>query len=241
MLIFPAIDLIGGKCVRLTQGDYDQMRVYYDGTPLKMAGKYAEDAPGAIHIVDLDGAKVGHPVNAAVVSEIAKTVKLPVQVGGGIRSASDAQAYLDNGVARVILGTAVIETPDVVKGLIKKYGPDRIMISIDYQDGFVATRGWLNATKIKIDDCILLLRTLSVKWVILTDIARDGMLKSVSEAQLSVVKSFADDNGFQVVAAGGVTTIEDIRQLKSAGATAVIVGKALYEGHLTLKECVDVG
>lgn len=241
MLIFPAIDLIGGKCVRLTQGDYDQVRVYYETTPVKIAGKYEEEGAGAIHVVDLSGAKIGHPENTAVVLEVAKSVKIPVQVGGGIRSASDAQAYLDHGVARVILGTAVIETPDVVKGLIHKYGPDRIMISIDYQDGVVATRGWRTATKIPIEDCIPLLKGLAVKWVILTDIARDGMLQSVSEPQLRVVKLFADDGTFQVVAAGGVTTVDDIQQLKTVGAAAVIVGKALYEERLTLKECVDVG
>lgn len=241
MLIFPAIDLIGGKCVRLTQGDYNQMSVYYETTPVKIAGKYEEDGAGAIHVVDLDGAKVGQPVNAAVALAVAKVVKIPVQVGGGIRSATDAQAYLDHGVERVILGTAAIENPDVVKGLIHKYGPERIMISIDHQNGNVATRGWLTATKIKMDDCIVLLRSLSVKWVILTDIASDGMLQSVSESQLRVVKSFADDDRFQVVAAGGVTTVEDIQQLKAAGAAAVIVGKALYEERLTLKECVDVG
>lgn len=240
MLIFPAIDLVNGKCVRLTQGDYNQMRVYYDATPVKIAGKYEQDGAGAIHIVDLSGAKSGHPENASVVLDVARSVKVPVQIGGGIRSATDAQAYLDHGVARVILGTAVIETPDVVKGLIHKYGSDRIMISIDYQDGLVATRGWRTATKIPIGDCIPLLRGLAVKWVILTDIARDGMLQSVSEAQLKIVKLFSDDPEFQIVAAGGVTTLEDVKSLKQVGAAAVIVGKALYEERLTLKECVDV-
>lgn len=240
MLIFPAIDLIGGRCVRLTQGDYEQVRVY-DVAPVAMARQYAADGAGAIHVVDLEGARCGHPVNAAAVALIAGSVKVPLQIGGGIRNEADAHAYLDNGVARVILGTAVIETPDMVRGLVKKYGADRIMISIDHQDGNVATRGWRNTTQVPIDECILLLRSLQVNWVILTDIARDGMLQSVSPSQLRVVQSFVEDNGFQVVAAGGVTTPGDIHQLKATGATAVIVGKALYEGRLTLKECVDAG
>lgn len=240
MLIFPAIDLIGGKCVRLTQGDYDQMKVY-DVAPEQVAQQYAADGAGAIHVVDLDGAKNGFPVNASVVSKLAKAVKVPLQIGGGIRSETDASRYLDNGVARVILGTAAIETPDVVRNLIKKYGADRVMISIDHHNGNAATRGWCTATEVPMDDCLVLLRALLVKWVILTDIASDGMLQSVSASQKRVVKSFSEDNGFLVVAAGGVTTVDDIQQLKVAGATAVIVGKALYEGRLTLKECVDVG
>lgn len=240
MLIFPAIDLIGGKCVRLTQGDYSQMRVY-DVAPVQMADAYEQDGAGAIHVVDLEGAKVGHPVNAMTVVKIAKTVRVPVQIGGGIRNEKEASDYLDNGVARIILGTAAVETPDMVKTLIKKYGSDRVMISIDHQGGNVATHGWQTATQVPIDDCILLLRTLQVKWVILTDIARDGMLQSVSPSQMRVVQSFVEDDGFQVVAAGGVTTLDDIQQLKIVGATAVIVGKALYERHLTVKECVDVG
>ena len=239
MMIFPAIDLIGGNCVRLAQGDYGQVK-NYDVDPVQMAKQYAADGAGAIHVVDLDGAKAGHPVNAAVVTAIAKSVKVPVQIGGGIRTTEDAMQYLDNGVARVILGTAAIETPDVVRDLIKKVGADRVVISIDHQGGYVATRGWQTATKVPLTDCILLLRTLKVSWVVLTDIARDGMLQSVSPAQCDAVRIFAED-GFKVVAAGGVTTIKDIQQLKAANATATIVGKALYEGHLTVKECVNVG
>jgi phosphoribosylformimino-5-aminoimidazole carboxamide ribotide isomerase len=239
MMIFPAIDLIGGNCVRLTQGDYGQVKKY-DIDPVQMAKQYAADGAGAIHVVDLDGAKAGHPANAAVVTAIAKAVKVPVQVGGGIRTPEDAMQYLDNGVARVILGTAAIETPDVVRDLVKRAGEDRVVISIDHQFGNVATRGWQAATNVPLTDCILLLRTLKVSWVVLTDIARDGMLQSVSSAQCDAVRIFAED-GFKVVAAGGVTTIEDIQQLKAANAKATIVGKALYEGHLTVKECVNVG
>lgn len=239
MMIFPAIDLIGGKCVRLTQGDYGQVK-NYDVDPAQMAIQYAQDGAGAIHVVDLDGAKAGRPVNAAVVTKIAKAVKVPVQVGGGIRTVADARHYLDNGVARVILGTAAIETPDVVRDLVKSVGEDRIVISVDHQGGYVATRGWQTATKVPLTDCILLLRTLKVSWVVLTDIARDGMLQSVSPAQCDAVRIFSED-GFKVIAAGGVTTIKDIQQLKESNATATIVGKALYEGHLTVKECVDVG
>lgn len=239
MMIFPAIDLIGGKCVRLTQGDYGQVQ-NYDVDPVEMARQYAQEGAGAIHVVDLDGAKEGRPVNAEIVATIAKAVKIPVQVGGGIRTASDAKHYLDHGVARVILGTAAIETPDVVRDLVKAVGEDRVVISIDHQFGNVATRGWQTATKVPLTDCILLLRTLKVRWVVLTDIARDGMLQSVSPSQCDAVRVFAED-GFKVVAAGGVTTRNDIEQLKEAGATATIVGKALYEGHLTVKECVDVG
>ncbi len=239
MKIFPAIDLIGGKCVRLTQGDYGQVK-NYDVDPVQMAKQYAADGAGAIHVVDLDGAKEGRPVNASIVAAIAKAVKVPVQVGGGIRTVQQADTYLKAGVGRVILGTAAIETPDVVRDLVRTEGADRIMISVDHQEGYVATRGWLTSTKVPLTDCILLLRTLKVKWVILTDIARDGMLKSVSPSQGTAVRIFSED-GFQVVAAGGVTTVQDVQQMKEAGATATIVGKALYEGHLTVKECVDVG
>lgn len=239
MKIFPAIDLIGGKCVRLTQGDYCQVK-NYDVDPVQVAQQYAADGAGAIHVVDLDGAKEGRPVNASIVAAIAQAVDVPVQVGGGIRTAVQAADYLRAHVSRVILGTAAIETPEVVRELLRTEGSDRIMISVDHHEGYVVTRGWLTATKVPLTDCILLLRTLKIKWVILTDIARDGMLTSISAAQCTAVRLFSED-GFQVVAAGGVTTVHDVRQLKEAGAAATIVGKALYEGRLTVKECVDVG
>lgn len=236
MIILPAIDLIAGQCVRLTQGDYEQVS-RYDISPIEKAVEFITNGARGLHIVDLDGARAGYPVNSETVCEVATLADIPVQIGGGIRTACDAKRYLEQGIDRVILGTAAIEDPDVITALIDDFGSERLVVSLDHKAGAVATRGWFTASNATLTECATALRQQKVRWVVLTDIARDGMLTSVSPEQLQAIAEFASA-GFSVIAAGGVTTLQDIAALKKVGATATIIGKALYEGRLNLVDCI---
>ncbi|PIR20964.1 MAG: 1-(5-phosphoribosyl)-5-[(5-phosphoribosylamino)methylideneamino]imidazole-4-carboxamide isomerase [Deltaproteobacteria bacterium CG11_big_fil_rev_8_21_14_0_20_47_16] len=238
MEVFPAIDVIGGQCVRLTQGQYDQVTTYGD-SPETVMGRYKDAGVSTVHVVDLDGAKQGQPVNQSLILQLATVPDVSVQVGGGIRSLEQAAAYLDAGVARVILSTAAIETPEILTALISSFGSDRIMVSLDHRHGQVLTRGWLAGGDASLESCVPMLQREKISWLILTDVARDGTLTSVSPFQCDAIANMANKN-FKAVAAGGVTTLDDIRSLHQSGATAVIVGKALAEGRLQLADCLKV-
>ncbi|MBG9733577.1 1-(5-phosphoribosyl)-5-[(5-phosphoribosylamino)methylideneamino]imidazole-4-carboxamide isomerase [Paenibacillus alvei] len=237
--IYPAIDIRGGKCVRLVQGDYGQETVY-DEQPVEVAKRWEANGASWIHVVDLDGAKEGRPMNAQLVGEIARTVSVPIQVGGGLRTLEDIELLLDAGVPRVILGTAAIEDRDFVETALGKYG-ERIAIGIDARNGFVATRGWLETSEVKADILAAELAAVGAKTFIFTDISRDGMMKGPN---VEAIVQMAKASGQQVIASGGVSSMDDIRALSAYAADGVagaIIGKALYTGGIDLTEAVRLG
>ncbi|WP_102344906.1 1-(5-phosphoribosyl)-5-[(5-phosphoribosylamino)methylideneamino]imidazole-4-carboxamide isomerase [Bacillus sp. Marseille-P3661] len=235
--IYPAIDMRGGKCVRLLQGDYDKETVYGD-SPFDMAKVFADEGAEWIHMVDLDGAKAGKRVNDEYVLQVANNLNVKVQIGGGIRTEEDVAYYLENGVSRVILGSAAISDPDFVKAMLKKYG-EKIAIGIDAKNGYVATEGWLNTSNVKATDLGKELAAAGAEVFIFTDIATDGML---SGPNIHANAELADATGKQVIASGGVSSLQDLIELKKYAAKGVggaIVGKALYTKQFTVKEALS--
>ncbi|WP_171051768.1 1-(5-phosphoribosyl)-5-[(5-phosphoribosylamino)methylideneamino]imidazole-4-carboxamide isomerase [Alteribacter natronophilus] len=233
--IYPAIDMRGGKCVRLLQGDYDQETVYGD-SPFEMAARFDREGADWIHMVDLDGAKEGRPVNDEHVIRAAKELKARIQIGGGVRSAESAARYLDAGVDRVILGSSAISDPEFVKNMLRTYGGDRVVIGIDARDGYVATHGWLETSTVRAEELAAELARFGAEWFVMTDISRDGML---SGPNTGAIAGLAEATGKNVIASGGVSSLEDLGRLKeNAGIEGAIIGKALYEGRFTLNEAL---
>ncbi|NNU84943.1 1-(5-phosphoribosyl)-5-[(5-phosphoribosylamino)methylideneamino]imidazole-4-carboxamide isomerase [Geobacillus sp. BMUD] len=234
--IYPAIDMRGGKCVRLLQGDYSKETVYGD-SPVAMAEQFAAQGAEWIHMVDLDGAKEGRRVNDRFVIETVRRFPVNVQVGGGIRTEDDVAYYLERGVARVILGSAAIADPPFVKEMLKKYGR-RIAIGIDARDGFVATDGWVQTSNVKAEELGRMLAEAGAETFIFTDIATDGTL---SGPNIAVAVRLAEATGKEVIASGGVRSLDDLRALREyagQGIGGAIVGKALYTNQFTLAEAV---
>jgi phosphoribosylformimino-5-aminoimidazole carboxamide ribotide isomerase len=230
--IYPAIDMRGGKCVRLLQGDYDQETVYGD-SPVDMAGGFAQSGTSWIHMVDLDGAKQGARVNDQFVVDVKKKLGVQVQIGGGIRREEDVAYYLEQGIDRVILGSAAISHPEFVKKMLREYG-SRIAIGIDARDGYVATEGWLETSNVKATELGQRLADAGAETFIFTDIATDGML---SGPNVEAIVDMAKATGKQVIASGGVSSIADLLSLKeyeADGVAGAIVGKALYTNQFTL-------
>lgn len=234
MIIFPAIDILKGKCVRLIQGDYNQEKVYSD-SPVDMAKEWEQKGASFIHIVDLDGAKSGDSINKSIITDIAKTIDTPIQVGGGIRSLDIISFYLDNGVSRVIIGTAAIQDPDFLKAAVEKFG-DKIAVSLDARNGFVATDGWTDTSSVKALDLVQQLENIGVKTIVYTDIAKDGMLQGPN---LEEQKTINDATTMDVIASGGVTTKEDVENLQALDMYGTIIGKALYDGKLDFESVVE--
>lgn len=235
-VIYPAIDIRGGKCVRLIQGDYNQETVYNED-PVAVARDWEAQGGQWIHLVDLDGAKAGHPVNDELIGRIAKTVNVPVQVGGGLRRAEDVERLLGLGVSRVILGTAAIEDRAFVSRVLNKYG-DAIAIGIDARNGLVATRGWLETSEVKAEDLAVQLAGEGAQTFIFTDISRDGMMGGPN---VEAILSLAKVSGRTVIASGGVSKPEDLERLAvhaDDGVGGAIVGKALYTGSIRLADAV---
>jgi phosphoribosylformimino-5-aminoimidazole carboxamide ribotide isomerase len=230
--IYPAIDILGGRCVRLLQGDYAKETVY-NQNPVEVAKAWAAQGARWIHTVDLDGAKAGHPINHELVGEIARAVDVPVQLGGGLRTLADVELLLGLGVARVIIGTAALENRSFIGELLAKYG-EKIVIGLDARDGFVATRGWLETTQVKANDLALELASLGAKTFIFTDISRDGMMEGPNVA---AIRELAKVSGQSVIASGGVSKLSDLTELAAHatdGISGAIVGKALYERTIDL-------
>ncbi|AGT33416.1 1-(5-phosphoribosyl)-5-[(5- phosphoribosylamino)methylideneamino] imidazole-4-carboxamide isomerase [Geobacillus genomosp. 3] len=233
--VYPAIDMRGGKCVRLLQGDYNKETVYGD-SPVAMAEQFAAQGAKWIHMVDLDGAKEGRRVNDRFVIEAAR-LGVNVQVGGGIRTEADVAYYLEHGVARVILGSAAISDPPFVKQMLKTYGR-RIVIGIDARDGFVATEGWLSTSNVKAEELGQMLAEAGAETFIFTDIATDGTL---SGPNIAASVRLAAATGKEVIASGGVSSLDDLRALceyAGQGIGGAIVGKALYTNQFTLAEAL---
>jgi len=236
-IIYPAIDIRGGKCVRLLQGDYNQETVYGD-SPVEMAKQWAVQGASWIHVVDLDGAKAGGPVNDDLILEMAKAVSVPVQVGGGIRNLDHVKKYLDGGVARVILGTSAISNRPFVEEALRVYGGSKIAIGIDARNGFVATHGWLETSEVKAESLARELAKQGAEVFIYTDIARDGTLQGPNIPEIVELAKAAN---VKVIASGGVSEMNDLHQTAEHAADGVcgaIVGKALYTERIKLSDAV---
>lgn len=231
MILFPAIDIRDGKCVRLIQGDYDQEIIYND-SPTAMALEWEKQGADYIHVVDLDGAKTGNSLNREAIQAIAKNVSIPVQVGGGIRTMEIIDAHIASGVSRVIIGTAAIQDKPFLKQAVEKYG-DKIAVSIDARKGFVATDGWTETSDVLAVDLLKELEVIGVKTVIYTDILKDGMMQGPNFNELEMMDNASS---IDIVASGGVSTEEDIIQLRKLDLYGAIIGKALYEGKISLEK-----
>jgi phosphoribosylformimino-5-aminoimidazole carboxamide ribotide isomerase len=234
MQIWPAIDLRGGKCVRLRQGDYAQETVFGDD-PAAMARLFVEQGAEYLHLVDLDGAKSGKPENLPAVRAILAAVKIPCELGGGVRDEATIATLLDAGLSRVVVGTRALREPDWFKQMARKY-PDRLAIGIDARDGRVATHGWLETSDTLAVDLARQFAGEPIAALIYTDIATDGMLAGPNVAAMREMREAVT---LPVIASGGVTTGDDVADLAAAGVAGCIVGRALYEGTLTLADALQ--
>jgi phosphoribosylformimino-5-aminoimidazole carboxamide ribotide isomerase len=229
MELWPAIDLRGGKCVRLLQGDYDQETVFGDD-PVAIAGRFVAAGAKRLHIVDLDGAKDGKPTQAELVGRMVAAAGVPCQLGGGVRTLEIARAYLDAGVARVVVGSVAIEQPDLLVELAHTF-PGRIVLGLDARAGRVAVRGWLEMSPLTAIDVARRHAPLPLAAIVYTDIATDGML---SGPNLSALGEMVTAVPLPIVASGGVASADDIRRVATTGCAGCIVGRALYEGRVSI-------
>ncbi len=229
MLVIPAIDLIEGQCVRLSQGDYSQKTVY-GLDPVEVARNFERDGATWIHIVDLDGAKEGSPVNLSVVEEVASSTRLRIQYGGGLRSDESVRRALRAGAERAVVGTRIAEDLREAAKWFREFG-DSLIASVDTKEGFVAVHGWQETQGVRGVELAKQLMEIGCRRVMTTDIATDGML---SGPNLESMKEFVDHLDIPVIASGGVTTLEDLQKLRTIGCESAIVGKALYEGRFDL-------
>ncbi|MEH7492549.1 1-(5-phosphoribosyl)-5-[(5-phosphoribosylamino)methylideneamino]imidazole-4-carboxamide isomerase [Neobacillus niacini] len=234
LTLYPAIDMRGGNCVRLLQGDYDKETIYGD-SPFDMARAFAANGADWIHMVDLDGAKDGKRVNDRFVIEAARELNVNVQIGGGIRSEADILHYLENGITRVIIGSIAVSNPEFAIEMIQKYGK-QIVVGIDAKNGYVATHGWLNTSEVKAVELSKRFADAGAETFIFTDIATDGTLAGPN---IAAVCEMAVVTGKNVIASGGVSSLADLRALNAEGVRGAIVGKALYENRFTLKEALN--
>lgn len=235
MELFPAIDLIGGCAVRLVKGDYAQKTVYSE-TPVEVARSFAAAGARYLHVVDLEGAKNGGTPNLETIKNIVETGGLLVEVGGGIRSEEVIKKYLDVGVFRVILGTAAVQNPAFLEEMVQKYG-EKIAVGVDIKDGMVAIKGWTEVSCESCFDFCEKLQKIGVKTIICTDISKDGLL---SGTNLELYKALSEKFSVDIVASGGVTTLEDVKKLSDMGLYGAILGKALYTGNIDLKAAVQL-
>lgn len=236
MLIFPAIDLYGGQAVRLYQGDYDQMTVY-DPEPLHTVEKFEAAGATHLHLVDLEGAKTGQTTNLPTIEKITARTGLFVEVGGGIRNMDTVRRYLDAGVSRVILGTAAVTDPDFTAQAVAEYG-EKIAVGADLKDGKVAIKGWLETSQDGWQTFFDRMQQLGVKTIICTDISRDGAMQGTNR---ELYRTLAVRYPMDIIASGGVSSLEDIQALKAAGVAGAIIGKAYYTGAIDLAQAVALG
>ncbi len=236
MKIYPAIDIKDGKCVRLLRGSFDDVTVYGDN-PAEMAKKWESLGGEYIHVVDLDGALKGHGVNAEAIKEICNAVSVPVQTGGGIRTMEDIEAKLKCGISRVIIGTKAVSDAEFVKKAVEKYG-DKIVIGIDAKDGKVAIEGWEKTSEFDAVDFAKKMEEIGVKTIIYTDIATDGTLMGPN---VGAMAEMVVNTNMDIIASGGIGSIEHIKSLVPTGVEGVITGRALYTGNISLSEAIEAG
>lgn len=234
MQLYPAIDMKGGKCVRLTQGLFDNVKVYSD-TPADMAKLWVSQGASFLHIVDLDGALAGRSVNEEAIRAIVKSVDVPIQLGGGIRSAEAVQYMLDLGITRCIIGTRAAEQPEFIRELIERFGADRIVVGVDAKNGMVAVEGWEKVSSLTAVDLCMQMKEYGVKHIVYTDISRDGTLTGPN---VTYTKMLTEQTGLDVIASGGMSCMEDLITLHENGIQGAIIGKALYEKKISLPEAV---
>jgi len=238
MIVIPAIDIRGGKCVRLKQGRREDETVFSDD-PVQVAERWAEKGAEILHVVDLDGAFEKRPVNHSTVRRIIEKVNTPIQVGGGIRDAESIQKFLDMGVERVIIGTTALSDPEIVERAAAQY-PDRIAVGIDAREGWVAVDGWTQTTRMRAADLAKRFEGLELAAIIFTDILRDGMQTGPN---IEATRNFASAVSTPVIASGGVSSLDDIRNLlplEAVGVVGVITGKALYSNRFDLKDAIQI-
>ena len=236
MIIFPAIDIIGGQCVRLVKGDYATAQKVAED-PLETAKQFEAAGAEWIHMVDLDGAKAGYPVNTEIYRNIAQNTHLKVEVGGGIRTLETIRAYLELGIERVILGSAALKDPQLVADAVQQFGAEKIVVGIDAKNEMVAAEGWLETSEVHYIDLAKEMIRIGVTTFIFTDISKDGTLSGVNAEQLRKLAE-ATDGQCNIVASGGVHTIDDIVICRDLGLYGTIAGKSLYQGTLDLKEAI---
>ena len=234
MIIYPAIDIKDGKCVRLVQGDFNDVTIYSEN-PVKMALKWEEAGAKYLHVVDLDGAKYGSAKNLEVISRITSKLEIPVQLGGGIRTIDAIEKVFNKGICRVILGTSAVKNPELVKKALSQYG-DKIIIGIDAKNGAVAINGWENTSDFNAIQFALKMEEMGAETFIYTDISRDGMLAGPN---LKAMTKMIEAVNVDVIASGGVSKIQDIVDLKKTGVSGVIIGKALYTKNIDLKQAIQ--
>lgn len=235
MIILPAIDLYDKKAVRLYKGDYDNMTVYSEN-PLEVAHKFQECGATFIHLVDLEGAKFGTTPNLDIVKKIVENTNLDVEIGGGIRDDATVKKYIDIGVRRVILGTAAVTDDSFLRSCIEKY-KDRVAVGVDLKDGYVAIKGWTEKSQLTADEFFSHLSEIGVKTVICTDISKDGAMKGTNRV---LYKVLSGKYSMDIVASGGVSSLEDVKALREMNLYGAIVGKAYYVGAIDLKEAIEV-
>ena len=234
MQVIPAIDIRGGRCVRFYQGDYSRETVYSE-QPVDVARHWVERGATRLHVVDLDGARTGALANLGLIAEIASTVSTPVQVGGGIRTVESAESVVSAGADRVILGTAAVENPQLVAELGRRLGFEKVIVSVDARDGYVAVRGWTEASVVLASEIVDAMADLGVERLVYTDVARDGTLTEPNFEALAEVAARPD---LRVIAAGGISTTEHLVRLARSDLEGAIVGKALYTGDIDLTQAI---
>jgi phosphoribosylformimino-5-aminoimidazole carboxamide ribotide isomerase len=234
MLIIPAIDIKNGKCVRLTQGKFDEVTIYSDN-PAQVAKVFENDGAKMIHVIDLDGAKTGKPANLNTIKNIIKSVSIPIQVGGGIRTPETVKILLAAGVSRIILGTIALEDEEKLKKILKKFA-SKIAVALDTKNGKLMEQGWLKNSDKNTLITALRLEGMGVKKFIYTDVIKDGTL---TEPNYKEIANLVKNISVPIIASGGISNINSLKQLKTIGVEGVIIGKALYEGKIDLKEALN--
>ena len=235
MIILPAIDLYEGKAVRLYKGDYENMTVYSDN-PVEIAEDFKNCGATHIHMVDLEGAKDGTTPNLDIVKQVAEETGLFVEIGGGIRSMETVEAYLSAGVSRVILGTAAVNDEEFLKKAVAEYG-SAIAVGADVKDGYVAIKGWLEKSQYTLDQFMEKMQGLGVETIICTDISKDGAMKGTN---LELYRELSEKFSMNIIASGGVSSMEDVRELRTMDVHGAIIGIAYYTGAIDLKEAIEV-
>lgn len=234
MQIYPAIDIIDGKAVRLSQGSFDNVTVFND-TPADAAKDWVDAGATYIHIVDLDGARYGKTFVIDIIKDIKSKYNIKIETGGGVRTMKDIDDRIEAGASRVIIGTAAVKNPELVKEAVEKYG-DKIAVGVDAKNGMVAISGWEEVSNVTAVDLCLKMKSYGVNTVIYTDISKDGMM---SGPNIESTKDLIEKTGIDIIASGGVSKIEDVENVNNINAAGVIIGKALYNGALDLKEVID--
>lgn len=238
MIIYPAIDLKDGQCVRLVQGKVENKTVY-SSDPAAMAASFQAQGAQWLHIVDLDGALNGQPQNLKAIKQIAGRIDIPFQVGGGMRRLEDIAAVLEIGASRVIIGTRAVTSPQFMEKILKEFGSDKIILGLDAREGMVAIEGWVEKSSL---DALVFgkqMHSLGVKTAVFTDVSRDGLLQGPN---LDFTRTIAEQTGLSIIASGGVSSVENIkslREIEKKGVSGVIIGKALYDGKITIQEALD--